>query len=87
MADDEVPVEWRQITCAERDALYQVGNASWRVLARRTDLGGIFGRPTIYTEWGTREEGPRLRDWRWPSSDGGPDAEPCKHYVPVERTG
>lgn len=86
MADQTpAPVEWRQITCAERDELYQAGVDGWRVLGSLTDLSGTHGDPTIFTEWRAEDGTPILRDRRWPQFSGErPDARPCEHYVPAE---
>ena len=81
--------DWRQITCWEREALVDRLGRSYNgfsaesgigVHAGRTDMGGRFGEPEIYTEWGYRDgdERPVLRDHRWPDSD-----RPCEHYVPA----
>lgn len=55
------------------------------VLSSKTDLDGLYGKPEIFTEWGTDNETPVLRDVRWPGPQAGdllpsPDAKPCEHY-------
>lgn len=56
-----------------------------------TDLGGEYGDPSIFTEWGDRTtEEPVLRDQRWPprytTQDmseyaAQSDVRPCEHYL------
>jgi len=81
---------WRKITCAERDDLYFTSGLDLVPIASRTDLGGEFGDPEMFTEWGDRAtEKPLLRDYRWPPryreepSTLLPDTRPCEHYVPL----
>lgn len=80
---------WRKITCDERDALYNERREQLCVLAGRTDMGGMYGDPEIFTEWGDREtEQPVLRDRRFPpqypipplADVRLPDTKPCEHY-------
>jgi len=80
---------WRKITCAERDELFFISGLDLVPIASRTDLGGKFGDPEMFTEWGERAvEVPVLRDYRFPPryreelSTLLPDTRPCEHYVP-----
>lgn len=89
--------EWRKITCEEREALVKERGYihdtkaprpdGLTVLAGRSDLFGEFGSPKVFTEWGTADETPVLRDIRHPAIDNEPgktlpDRLPCEHYVP-----
>ena len=69
-----------KITCAERDAiLHETGQYDgWSVISGLTDLDGEFGEPKVDTTWG--KENQRIRDIRYPGSEGGDDARPCEHY-------
>lgn len=73
-------VTWDPITCEHREAL--MASHDLTVGAPLTDLGGRFGEPEIYTEWVDRGTGePALRDYRYPSADGGPDRKACRHLA------
>jgi hypothetical protein len=74
---------WRKATCEERDRFYAEHDDALVPGAARTDLGGEFGEPEIYTEWWDRAtEVPMLRDWRFPQISGDkPDRRPCEHYL------
>ncbi|WP_161387632.1 hypothetical protein, partial [Enterococcus hirae] len=64
-----------QITCTEREALVDRLGRSHNgfsdesgigPLSTLTDMGGRFGEPRVFTEWGHRDtEVPVLRDQRW----------------------
>jgi hypothetical protein len=77
--------QWVQITCREREALVDRIGRSYNgfsresgvsVIGSRSDLGGEYGPPEVYTEWGYDDGWPVLRDCRWPGSD-----RPCEHYA------
>lgn len=80
---------WQKIACEQREALVDKFGRSYngfsdesgiRVIAGRSDLGGEFGEPSVFSEWGYVATGqPVLRDYRWPESD-----RPCEHYEWVE---
>lgn len=83
--DDEMPGGWEPITCQEREELVHRSDPRLTVLASRTDLDGEFGAPEIFTEWGTPEGEPVLREHRYPdhaNPDGSsrPDVQPCEHF-------
>lgn len=81
---------WRKISCTERDELK--ASRDLKPFASRTDLGGEFGDPEIFTEWGDpTTDTPVLRDHRYPPLYTGldtdptayaqrPDTRPCEHY-------
>lgn len=90
----EVPVEWRKITCEEREAIVRERGYYYpdqragglAVHSSLTDHYGEYGLPKVFTEWGTYEGEPVLRDVRHPAEDleHNPDAKdrlPCEHYV------
>lgn len=80
---------WRKIDCKERDEAKE--RYDLVPISSCTDLGGEFGDPSMFTEWGDRStEEPVLRDHRWPPrypNDGLPshpplpDSRPCEHYL------
>ena len=74
---------WRRITCEESDRLMALHGDCWGVTSSLTDLGGQFGEPEVYTEWGDRDtERPMLRNRRYPQlGSGGPDRKPCEHWA------
>ena len=69
-----------KISCVERDEL--LAASVWTIGASLTDADGIYGRPTIYTEWES-EDGRLLTDRRWLRRGhySPPDAEPCEHTI------
>lgn len=80
---------WQKITCLERDELK--GSRNLVPISSCTDMGGAYGDPEIFTEWGDRgTEKPVLRDRRFPALFTGsedpmtnartPDSKPCEHY-------
>ena len=73
--------KWRQITCAERDALVcSVLMTGWEVSAMITDAHGEYGTPKIMTRW--EKNGVQVEDTRWPdqgSYNPKDDVEPCEH--------
>lgn len=88
------PVEWRKITCAERETIVRergyyypdehIGGLT--VHSSLTDHYGQYGMPKVSTEWGTYEGDPVLRDVRHPAEDlehnpRAKDRLPCEHYV------
>lgn len=76
--------DWEKITCREREELLR-DQPDLRVSASKTDIGGEFGEPEIYTEWSGRDEVPVLREHRWPAEDfNGADEKPCEHYKAVK---
>jgi hypothetical protein len=82
-------VSWRKITCQERDALK--GARELAPFASRTDMGGEFGDPSMFIEWGDNAtDTPVLRDYRYPAPipmpplanvAPRPDTKPCEHYA------
>ncbi len=73
---EQVSAEWRKITCEEREA----------IVRERGYYYGEYGLPKVFTEWGTYEGEPVLRDVRHPAEDlehnpSAPDRLPCEHYV------
>jgi hypothetical protein len=83
-------MSWQKITCEEREALVDRYGRSYNgladpygVIASRSDLGGEFGDPEVFTEWGHKETDlPVLRDIRYPAVDmAGTDLKPCEHYA------
>jgi hypothetical protein len=88
-AEAEPTGTWQKITCVERDELK--ADRDLVPIVGRTDMGGEYGDPEIYTEWGDRAtEKPVLRDRRFPPLFTGteepldyarkPDPKPCEHY-------
>lgn len=91
--------DWKQITCAEREALIDERGRSHNgfstesgvgVISGRTDLGGF--PPIIETVWGEADETPVLKDVRhparhdFPDDEPAPDLKPCEHWVPEAAT-
>ena len=73
-----------KITCEERDKL--MAESKWTPCSSLTDPDGMYGTPTIYTEWES-EDGRKLQDRRWPRRGevSPPDAAPCEHYLREEK--
>jgi hypothetical protein len=82
------------ITCAEREAIVRERGYYYpderpgglTVHSSLTDHYGQYGLPKVFTEWGTYEGEPVLRDVRHPAEDLGhnldaKDRLPCEHYV------
>lgn len=67
---------WRQVSCEERDELFAAVDCA---LSTLTDIAGHYGPPVIYTEWGTTEGTPLLRDYM--DDPHAPDRR-CRHYAP-----
>jgi hypothetical protein len=89
--------DWRKITCEERETLVQERGYVHHAQAPRpdgltvhaslTDQYGEYGLPKVFTEWGTSDGTPLLRDVRHPAEDlehnpTAKDRLPCEHYVP-----
>ena len=69
---------WRPIPCWVADRL----RPGMTVLSSLSDLGGEYGEPQVYTEWGTEDGRPLMREWRYPSGYfDGSDRRPCEHLV------
>lgn len=98
MTDSKTVVEdlavWRKITCQEREAIVRERGYYYPdkragglcVHSARTDHYGQYGLPMAFTEWGTYEDEPVLRDVLHPALDlehnpGAKDRLPCEHYV------
>lgn len=90
---------WRKVTCEEREAVVLAcgyyypdkRDGGLVVLASRTDHYGQYGLPMVYTEWGTCDGDPVLRDVRHPAVDleQNPQAKdrlPCEHYLAREES-
>ena len=49
------PGTWRSATCQEYEDAYQSHPEGMRVYSSLTDPDGDFGRPQVFTEWGTKD--------------------------------
>lgn len=82
------PIRWVAVSCEVADAIRL--SEPVKPTASKTDLHGTYGEPEVYTEWSaiyqSGREVPILREHRWPSPEGEPDAKPCEHYVPTADT-
>lgn len=67
-----------RVGCMTADLLR--AHMSLRVASSLTDISGVYGEPTIFTEWETKEsECVAMKEYRWthdPSRD-------CEHWVPA----
>jgi len=79
---------YTSISCEERDAHLldpRTGRTAgiWKPYSSLTDMGGVFGAPTMDTTWGFMQM--RVRDVRWLSWElGDKDIAPCEHYFWIE---
>lgn len=94
MSAETTPVPWVEIACEVADVIRHSEHTT--PYAGKTDLGGTYGAPEIYTEWGMKgeREVPVMREWRFPDaravddpmgSTKYPDVKPCRHEVPTKR--
>lgn len=72
---------WVPIPCLTADLIRQ--HPQVVPTEGRSDIGGEFGEPCVYTEWGLRDDDiPVMREWRYPSRvPGEPDPRPCEHLA------
>jgi hypothetical protein len=76
-------MEWRRITCDERESLWRERGDRLRISATLTDIDGRYGDPQIFTQWEGADDVQVLQDRRFPQPSGErPDLRPCEHYVP-----
>jgi hypothetical protein len=77
---------WVAVDCAVADVIRLCEHV--KPVSSKTDLGGTYGEPEVFTEWAviypSSREVPILREHRWPGPEGEPDAKPCEHYVPAD---
>ena len=71
--------EWVSIPCRTADVIRS--HPAMKPLSGRTDLGGTYGEPEIYTEWGFEDDTAVMRESRFPDADGGEDIRPCEHFI------
>lgn len=71
--------EFVRVPCRTADVIRD--HPAMKPLAGCSDLGGEFGPPEIYTEWGFDDGTVVMRESRFPALDGGPDRKPCEHFV------
>lgn len=76
--------DWIAVTCEKADEIRRAPFIT--AYGGRSDLGGTYGEPEVYTEWGIRgRDIPLLREHRFPGLDlAGPDRKPCEHYAPAD---
>lgn len=78
---------WVRVACEVADVIRHSEHVT--PYGGRSDLGGQYGDPEVYTEWGLKnseKEVAVMREYRWPAPDfDGPDTRPCEHWVPMPR--
>ena len=75
---------WVAIPCRTADVIRS--HPAIKPLSGRSDLGGEYGPPEVYTEWGFEDDTAVMREHRYPDPDGGSDRKPCTHYIATEET-
>lgn len=78
-----IPGVWIKATCVERDLAFHAEKL--KVWSGLTDIDGEYGRPSMFTEWGSADgTTPIVADLRWLAED---DKRPCEHmiYIPKDQ--
>lgn len=68
---------WDEVTCQDREQFFDRYGEHLKPYSSLTDPDGQYGKPTIYTEWGSKtRDTPWLRDYRYP------ERKSCAHFMP-----